>query len=203
MATVLFLPGAGGSPVFWEPVANRLPAGWRVTLVGWPGAGDQPHDPRVSCFDDLVVLIQARISDRCDVVAQSMGGVVAVGLSVALPREGQAPGAPCHLGWDRCRCVWCRGLAHGLRRRVPERHLLDHRAEGRLHATARPRGSADTPVVGRSGSDQPNRSRPAARGTLPNSQLRVIPGGTHDVAVEQPMRLPMPSSNTCPENRRG
>jgi hypothetical protein len=57
--------------------------------------------------------------------------------------------------------------------------------------------------VGRSGSDQPNRSRPAARGTLPNSQLRVIPGGTHDVAVEQPMRLPMPSSNTCPENRRG
>jgi len=34
---ILFLPGAGGSPAFWRPVADRLPAGWTKVHFGWPG----------------------------------------------------------------------------------------------------------------------------------------------------------------------
>lgn len=80
--SVVFLPGAGGSAEFWKPVAGRLPTSWQTTLLGWPGAGDQPHDPRVACFEDLIELADSQFCDRSDLVAQSMGGVVALGLAL-------------------------------------------------------------------------------------------------------------------------
>lgn len=77
----LFLPGAGASPLFWRPVADRLPV--RAVHFGWPGLGDQPPDPAVNSLDDLVRLVEGAAGDEpVDLVAQSMGGVVA--LQVAL-----------------------------------------------------------------------------------------------------------------------
>ena len=49
---VLFLPGAARSPTFWHPVAKCLPAEWSKVFFGWPGLGDQPHDPKVNSIDD-------------------------------------------------------------------------------------------------------------------------------------------------------
>ena len=77
MTKILFLPGAGGSPEFWKPVADRLPAAWDKVLFGWPGLGDQPHDPSIGSVDDLVAMVEARIDGPVDLVAQSMGGIVA------------------------------------------------------------------------------------------------------------------------------
>jgi len=31
---VLFMPGVGGDPQFWKPVADRLPTEWQKTLLG-------------------------------------------------------------------------------------------------------------------------------------------------------------------------
>jgi surfactin synthase thioesterase subunit len=37
MRKVVFLPGAGGSARFWEPVARRLPSDWdKVTRLAGP-----------------------------------------------------------------------------------------------------------------------------------------------------------------------
>jgi pimeloyl-ACP methyl ester carboxylesterase len=44
--SLVFLPGAAGASEFWLPVATRLPDAWRKTLLSWPGAGNQPNDPR-------------------------------------------------------------------------------------------------------------------------------------------------------------
>ncbi len=85
MTGILFLPGAGGSPDFWKPVAERLPAAWDKVLLGWPGLGDQPHDPAIGSLDDLVALVEARIDGPVDLVAQSMGGVVAALLALKRP----------------------------------------------------------------------------------------------------------------------
>jgi len=85
VAHVAFLPGAAGAGEFWLPVADRLPAHWPKTLLSWPGAGEQPHDARVRGFDDLVALAAARLDDRSDLVAQSMGGVVALGIAGRRP----------------------------------------------------------------------------------------------------------------------
>jgi pimeloyl-ACP methyl ester carboxylesterase len=85
MRKILFLPGAGGSPGFWQPVAKLLPEEWDKVFFGWPGLGDQPHDLNINCIDDLVRLVDATIDGPVDLVAQSMGGVIAA--QIALKRS--------------------------------------------------------------------------------------------------------------------
>jgi len=86
MAKILFLPGAGASPDFWKPVGALLPAEWEREYFGWPGLGDQPHDPAVNGIDDLVRMVAARMDDGpVDLVAQSMGGIIAARLALELP----------------------------------------------------------------------------------------------------------------------
>ncbi len=85
MAKVLFLPGAGGSPDFWKPVGERLPADWPKHYFGWPGLGHQPHDPVIRSLDDLVQLAVKKIDEPVDLVAQSMGGVIATRIALERP----------------------------------------------------------------------------------------------------------------------
>jgi len=85
MTKVLFLPGAGGSPDFWKPVGDRLPGEWPKHYFGWPGLGHQPHDPTIKSLDDLVQLVVAQIDGPVDLVAQSMGGVIAAHVAIAHP----------------------------------------------------------------------------------------------------------------------
>ena len=85
MTRVLFLPGAGGSPSFWKPVASALPAAWPKEHFGWPGLGAQPHDPAIRGIDDLRRLVTARMDGPVDLVAQSMGGVIAAQIALEHP----------------------------------------------------------------------------------------------------------------------
>ncbi|MFC3079609.1 alpha/beta fold hydrolase [Phenylobacterium terrae] len=85
---LIFLPGAGASPDFWRPLAERLPGDWPRRHLGWPGLGDQPAAADVNSLDDLVRLVEAAMGDGpADLLAQSMGGVVA--LKVALRNPGK------------------------------------------------------------------------------------------------------------------
>ncbi len=80
-STLLFLPGAGGSASFWQPVADLLPEEWPRVLLSWPGLGDEPHDPDIQSLDDLVNIVSACIAmspTRVDLIAQSMGGLIAI-----------------------------------------------------------------------------------------------------------------------------
>lgn len=87
MAKILFLPGAGASPDFWKPVGALLPADWSKEYFGWPGLGDQPHDPAVRGIDDLVRMVAAKMDGPVDLVAQSMGGVIAARLAIEQPQK--------------------------------------------------------------------------------------------------------------------
>jgi len=81
---VIFLPGVSGDGRFWQPVAERLPPCEKI-LVDYPGAGNIPHSPSVRSFDDLVTLATSHMESPVDIVAQSMGGVVAVQAALARP----------------------------------------------------------------------------------------------------------------------
>jgi pimeloyl-ACP methyl ester carboxylesterase len=87
MTKILFLPGAGASPDFWKPVGSRLPAERPKHYFGWPGLGDQPHDPAIASLDDLVGLVARHMEEPVDLVAQSMGGVIAARLALAFPER--------------------------------------------------------------------------------------------------------------------
>lgn len=82
---VVFFPGASGASEFWVPVADRMPDGWQTRLLSWPGAGTEPHDPGIKGYDDLLDRAATAVRDGSDVVAQSMGGVVAIGLALSHP----------------------------------------------------------------------------------------------------------------------
>jgi len=86
MTPILFLPGSGASPDFWKLVGTRLPAPWPKTFFGWPGLGHEPHDPAIKGLDDLIAMVVARMTEAVDLVAQSMGGVIAARIALAHPR---------------------------------------------------------------------------------------------------------------------
>jgi pimeloyl-ACP methyl ester carboxylesterase len=84
--TLLFLPGALGNTQTWQPVAQRLQHSGVRRFVGWPGFGDTPPDPDVRSVDDLATGIAAQIDGPVDLLAQSMGGIVAVLATLQRPQ---------------------------------------------------------------------------------------------------------------------
>ena len=82
---ILFLPGALGRTQLWEPVASLLSHPAPKRHVGWPGFGSVPPEPRINGFDDLVGMVFAKINQPTALVAQSMGGAIAVRVALANP----------------------------------------------------------------------------------------------------------------------
>ncbi|MFM2419340.1 MAG: hypothetical protein RL385_4063 [Pseudomonadota bacterium] len=179
----LFLPGASGSTLFWMPVASQLADVTTTTILGYPGFGETPARTDVKGFDDLVRLTEAALSPSpTDVVAQSMGGLIA--LLVALQHPG------------RVRKLVLTATSGGLDMRA--HRAFDWRANFRAAFPRAPSWFADTridlqsqlhaldlPVLlvwGDADPISPLSVGKALEQLLPNAELVVIPGGEHDVA---------------------
>lgn len=183
MTKVLFLPGAGASPDFWKPVGARLPADWPKHYFGWPGLGHQPHDPAITGVGDLVKLVTAKMDEPVDLVAQSMGGVIAARIALAQPT----------LVRRLVLCVTSGGVdMAGLGAadwRADYRKSFPNAAAWITSMGASPglpveRISAPTLLI--CGDADP--ISPVAVGRhlesrIPNARLEVVAGGDHDVAV--------------------
>ncbi|HET9156483.1 MAG TPA: alpha/beta fold hydrolase [Myxococcaceae bacterium] len=86
MSPLLFLPGAGGRASFWQPVAERLADLGRSLLFSYPGFGESPVDPTIESLDGLYRWLVAQLpAEPSHVIAQSMGGVLAVRLTLERP----------------------------------------------------------------------------------------------------------------------
>lgn len=86
MTPLVFLPGAGGRAAFWRPVAERLADLGPTHLLAYPGFGDEPPDPDIRSLGDLFGWVVARLPPGpSHVIAQSMGGVLAVRLALEHP----------------------------------------------------------------------------------------------------------------------
>jgi pimeloyl-ACP methyl ester carboxylesterase len=83
MTKTLFLPGAGASASFWRPVADLTQLD--AVFFSWPGLGDEPSAQDVNGVDDLVAMVLDRMGEPVNIVAQSMGGLVAVKAVLAAP----------------------------------------------------------------------------------------------------------------------
>ncbi len=85
---MLFLPGAGGRASFWKPVADRLGDLGSAARIGYPGFGGEPPDPAIHSLDDLYRWLLLRLpAGSFDLVAQSMGGVLAARLAIEHPER--------------------------------------------------------------------------------------------------------------------
>lgn len=79
----LFLPGAAGSSAFWKPVAAL--AKLDGVFLSWPGLGREPPRRDINSIDDLAGLVAKEITEPVSIVAQSMGGVIAMKLALTFP----------------------------------------------------------------------------------------------------------------------
>lgn len=84
MFKTLFLPGASGSASFWKPVATA--AGLDGVFLSWPGLGAEPPRQDIRGIDDLIALTAREITEPVNIVAQSMGGLIAIQLALSMPR---------------------------------------------------------------------------------------------------------------------
>ncbi|WP_396332003.1 alpha/beta fold hydrolase [Burkholderia anthina] len=180
---LLFLPGASGSTAFWQPLASRLAHPAERRIVAYPGFGDTPRDPAVDDFDSLVRHVLAAIDRPTAVIAQSMGGVIA--MRAALERAEHVT----HLvltvtsgGLDMQGLGaqdWRTGFA-AANPQLPD-WFMTFRAD-----LSDDIGRIAQPTLLLWGDDDP--ISPVAAGErlldrLPDAQLHVVPGGRHDLAA--------------------
>jgi pimeloyl-ACP methyl ester carboxylesterase len=179
---ILFLPGAGGSPQFWKPVAEALPDAWLKEHFGWPGLGAQPHDPAIRGVDGLKKLVTAKMHEPVDLVAQSMGGVIAARIALEHPELVRRLVLCVTSGGVDMAGLGAADWRADYRRSFPKATswITDGSAAPPLpvEKMAAPTlliwGDADpiSPVaVGRHLAER-----------LPNARLEIVPGGDHDVA---------------------
>lgn len=82
---LIFLPGALGRTQLWASVADRLGHPARKVHCGWPGFASMPPDPHIRGIDDLVAKVLAQIDQPTALIAQSMGGVIAMRVALEQP----------------------------------------------------------------------------------------------------------------------
>jgi len=183
---VVFFPGAGGAGDFWAPVADRLPRDWDVRLLSWPGAGDVPSSPEVGGYRDLVDLAAGEVPDGADVVAQSMGGAVAIGLALARPRKIRRLVLVATSGGIDVDALGAGDWREEYRTEFPRagawvtEDRVDHGSE---------LGGLELPVCliwGDADPISPVAVGQALQARLKRSVLHVIAGGTHALAREHP-----------------
>ena len=185
MHRLFFLPGAGADPGFWRPVGERLPAAWDKRYFGWPGLGRQPPAPHVRRFDDLVDLVESELDGGpVDLLAQSMGGSVALKLALRRPEAIRRIVLNVASGGIDVASLGGEDWRPAYRQTFPD--ALGYILEEREDLTAR-LPSIACPVLLLWGDADP--ISPVAVGErlnalLPNARLVVLPGGTHDMAQD-------------------
>jgi pimeloyl-ACP methyl ester carboxylesterase len=83
--SLVFLPGASGNLRFWRPVSAKLRHPGARRFIAWPGFGGAPPEPGVVGLDDLVARVVRDIAGPVALLAQSMGGVIAVRTALEKP----------------------------------------------------------------------------------------------------------------------
>jgi poly(3-hydroxyoctanoate) depolymerase len=184
----VFLPGARGDRRFWRPVADLLPAQYERVFLDWPGHGTVRPDPRVLGFEGLVDLVKARMDRPVDLIAQSMGGAVAIRATLDRPEMVR------HLvlaatsgGLDLSRFdaeEWRASYRQEYPRAADSAALLEYRTD--LSERIRTIGTPTLLLWGDSDPISPAAVGEYLESLLPRSKLIIIPGGSHGFAEEQP-----------------
>ena len=184
--SLVFLPGAAGASEFWLPVARRLPDGWRKTLLNWPGAGDEPRDPEIAGFGDLTDRVSRSVDGRIDLIAQSMGGIVALALALQDPQRVRRLVLVATSGGLDVAQFGAADWRDEYRKEYPNAApwISEQRVD---HTEFLPTIRVATLLIW--GDMDP--ISPVAIGRrlaqlLPNSDLRVLAGGTHSLAHDRP-----------------
>jgi pimeloyl-ACP methyl ester carboxylesterase len=182
MTRILFLPGSGASPDFWKPAGSLLPPDWPKEYFGWPGIGRQPPDPAIKSLDDLIAMVVAKMDAPVDLVAQSMGGVIAVRIALAHPQLVRRLVLTVTSGGVDMAAFGSSDWRADYRKTFPNaaEWIYEPRAAAPLPVD---RITAPTLLIwGEVDPISPVAVGKHLQSRIANSRLHVVPGGDHDVA---------------------
>lgn len=163
-------------------MAERLETRGPKLRLTWPGLGCEPPDPGVTGLDSLVALVLGHLDGPANLVAQSMGGVVALQAALAAPHRVRrlvlavtsgGVAAP-DIAREDWRPAYFETFPNAARWIAEPAEDLTHRLV-EVHAPALLLWGDADPLC------------PLALGRrlaelLPSGRLHVVPGGDHDLA---------------------
>lgn len=181
-AQLFFLPGALGRTEFWHPVGDLLTCPAPKVHWSWPGFSGIPADPAIKGIDDLATRLLAKIDRPSALIAQSMGGVVAMHAALRRPEQithlvlsATSGGMPMEaLGAEDWRPAVLAGYPG-----LPD-WFIRYRSD-----LTRELAALRIPTLLLWGDADPISPVQAGRrlaSVLPRAALHIIPGGGHDVA---------------------
>ena len=181
----LFLPGASGRVDFWRPLSERLSERGARRFFGWPGFGGLPPDPSVNGIADLASLVVAEISEPVELFAQSMGGIIALLAALERPKLVRHLVLSATSGGIDMSGFAAQDWRQEFRRQNPdlptwfedERWDLSERLREIYVPVLLLWGDAD-PI-------SPVAAGERLRELLPDAELVVLRGGSHDLAMER------------------
>jgi pimeloyl-ACP methyl ester carboxylesterase len=183
-AKLLFLPGASGNTGFWQSVADLMAHPATRVHVGWPGFGPTPPDAGVTGIDDLVTLVTAQIDCPVAIIAQSMGGVIALRATLDKPELVTHLILAATSGGIDISGLGAQDWRPALSAAAPA--LPDWFATDRQDMSAHLSG-IDVPVLllwGDADAISPVAVGARLAALLPTASLHIIAGGAHDLACE-------------------
>ncbi len=187
MTPIVYLPGAGGTATFWQPVAERLADLGPAVRFGWPGFGDEPSDDRLRSLTDLAGWMLGRLPPvACDLVAQSMGGVVAALLALEHPQRVRRLVLCATSGGVDVAALGAADWRPGHRAELPD--VPDWFVVDRTDLTAR-LSAVRHPTLVLYGDRDPLCPEPVARflaARIPGATRARVAGGDHGMAHERP-----------------
>lgn len=190
MATLIFLPGAGGRASFWAAAAAQLRDLGPQVLLAWPGFGDEPPEPAIQSLDGLLAWLRSRLpAGGWHVVAQSMGGVLAVRLALEEPGRVASLVLAATSGGVDVAALGGADWRPEYRRELPG--VPDWFERDRTDLTVR-LGEIRAPTLLLHGDADPvcPPAVPALlRRRIPGARSVLVPGGTHAFAAERPAEV--------------
>jgi len=179
---ILFLPGAGGRADFWSPVVDLLPKDWDTRRLSWPGLGDEPSDPDVRGLNDLVCLVLDQIGEQADIVAQSMGGLVAIRAALAAKGRVRRLVLTATSGGIDVEALGASDWRADYRRAYPNASSWITMARQDLSPDLSQIAAPALLIWGDADPISPLAVGHKLQTLLPTATLRVIPGADHDLA---------------------
>jgi pimeloyl-ACP methyl ester carboxylesterase len=175
---------------FWRPVAQLLRPRREPLLVEYPGFGETPPDASIRSLPDLLGLLLPQLPDCFDLVAQSMGGALALRLALEHPARVRRLVLVATTGGIDVRRLgaaewrtsdWVAQRPEMPRWFVEDQTDLGDRLPGLEAPTLVLIGDAD-PLA-------PLGVGEYLRDQIPGASLEIVAGGTHGMAEELPGRI--------------
>jgi pimeloyl-ACP methyl ester carboxylesterase len=183
---LVILPGAGGRLDLLKPIADRLARRRATFLCEYPGIGHAEPDPQLRTLADLQEHVLHGLPERFDLVAKSMGGVLALRIALEQPERVRKLVLLATSGGINVAALGGLDWRDTFRRFQPNAPTWF--VEDRTDVTAElGRITQQTLLVfGEADLIAPVRVGHFLQSKLPNARLELVPDATHDLESEFP-----------------